>query len=78
LIAIAEKHPQFKPYFMRPAHICPEHFSVSTAILNVLAPSVNVNDLAAVMIDTALNGGEEQTLENHEIVSKSTTLTEQK
>lgn len=78
MIAIAEKHPQFIAYFMRPGHICPEHFSVRTAILDVLAPSVKVKDLAAVMIDTALNGGEEQTLENHESVSKSTTLVEHK
>lgn len=62
---------------MRPAHICPEQFSVSTAILNVLAPSVKVQDLAVVMIETALKGSDEQTLENPEIVKKSTTLIEQ-
>lgn len=63
---------------MRPAHICPEHFSVSTAILNVLAPSVKVRDLAAVMVETALKGSNEQTLENPEIVKRSTTLVEHK
>jgi hypothetical protein len=84
LIEIARKNPQFKAYFMRPAHICPETFNISTAILNVFAPSVKVQDLAAVMVETALRGGDEQTLEHPEIIQKSTTcpeiltLTEQK
>lgn len=76
LIEIVKKNPQFKAYFMRPGRICPETFSISTAILNVLAPSFKVHDFAAIMVETALRGGDEQTLEKSEIILKSTTCPE--
>jgi hypothetical protein len=74
LIAIGEKHPGFKTYIVRPGGILPEDTGVIMAIAGALIPSVKVNALAAVMADIGINGGEEQTLENSEIVKKSTPL----
>lgn len=56
---------------MRPAHIRPENFSPSTAVLNALFPSIKAKELAVVMVDTALNGSEKQTMENIDLLRKS-------
>lgn len=68
---IAEDNPRFHPYFMRPAHIHPETFSVGTAVMNALFPSIKVRELAVVMIDTALNGNDKQVMENADLLRKS-------
>jgi len=74
LIAIAEKHPGFKTYIMRPGGIIAEDAGVVMAVVGALIPSVRVNALAAVMADVGINGGEQQTLENSDIVKNSAPL----
>ncbi|TID14181.1 hypothetical protein E2P81_ATG09060 [Venturia nashicola] len=71
LLKIAGDNPRFTPYFMRPAHIHPEYFTVGTAVMNALFPSIRVKELAMVMVDTALHGNDKQTLENADLLQKS-------
>ncbi|KAE9966940.1 hypothetical protein EG328_008511 [Venturia inaequalis] len=70
LLKIAEENPRFSPYFMRPAHIHPEYFTVGTAVMNAIFPSIRVRELAVVMIDIALNGTDKQTMENADLLTK--------
>ncbi|QDS71311.1 hypothetical protein FKW77_001766 [Venturia effusa] len=71
LLEIAENNPRFKPYFMRPAHIHPEYFTIGTTIMNTLFPAIKVRDLAVAMVDIALKGNDMQTLENADLLRKA-------
>ncbi|KAF2100557.1 hypothetical protein NA57DRAFT_54635 [Rhizodiscina lignyota] len=74
LIDIAKRNSGFETFIMRPAGILPEHPSLSYTIAGAIIPSVKVTELAAVMIDVAVEGAKEQTLENGEIARRGKAL----
>lgn len=64
MIEIARGNDGFETYIMRPGGILPENTSMVMSALASLVPSIRVDQLARVMVAVALNGCEEQTLEN--------------
>jgi hypothetical protein len=71
LFELANKNPTtFEAYAFRPGGVLKENPGPLHLIMNALAPSIYVNDLAAAMIDTALNGNSTLIMENEEISRK--------
>lgn len=56
---------------MRPAAVLPGDGSV---FLSFLLPTVSVRSLAAVMVDLAINGGNEQVVANKVIIERGREL----
>ena len=73
-VAAREQHrATFDTLIVRPAVVLPKEGGTKTAILG-LAPSVNVEELAAVMVDAAVNGSKRQILENEMLKSQGRAL----
>jgi hypothetical protein len=68
LIEFSEKTKGFESYIMRPAGVLPKVSSgVKDAMMGMTLGSIKVDQLAAVLVDTALNGSKVQTMENKEL-----------
>jgi hypothetical protein len=64
LVDIAEGNEGFETFIMRPGGILPADSGGLMNALGAIIPSVKVDHLAKVMIEIALSGSKEQTLEN--------------
>lgn len=57
-------------FIMRPSGVTPKERGVIKSIAASVAPLIRVNELAAAMVDVAVNGGGKQTWENRDLVVK--------
>ncbi|KAH7364803.1 hypothetical protein BKA65DRAFT_447960 [Rhexocercosporidium sp. MPI-PUGE-AT-0058] len=73
LISFAETNEGFESFIARPAFVLSKGNGVKNLVMSLL-PSVGVDALAAVLLDTAINGGNMQTLENAELLRRGREL----
>lgn len=64
---------------MKPGGVLPARFGTALLqrVLSPVLPVIRVDDLAAVMVDLARNGGNEQVVLNQAIVERRAALSEQ-
>ncbi|KIN02328.1 hypothetical protein OIDMADRAFT_53837 [Oidiodendron maius Zn] len=70
-LEFGKQNQHIKTYVVRPAAVLPGDGSV---FLGFLLPTVSVRSLAAVMVDLAINGGNEQVVANKVIIEKGKEL----
>jgi hypothetical protein len=75
MMEFGEKAKGVESFIMRPASVLPK---TSTGIRGTLTGmtlgSIRVDELAAVLVDTAVNGSKTQTIENRELGKKGKEL----
>lgn len=70
----ASKNASFEPAIVRPGGVLPKSPSVFQQASGMLFPNVRVDELAATMIDLALNSKSGELLENAELKSRGAQL----
>jgi hypothetical protein len=70
----AEHMGTFDAFIIRPAAVISSNGGVAWVAASLRAPVVSVQRLAAVMIELALNGGQEKIWENRDLVSRGREL----
>jgi hypothetical protein len=60
----------FEVFITRPSGVTPKDRGVLKSIAAAIVPMIKVDELAAAMLDIAVNGSDQQTLENHDLVVK--------
>jgi len=55
---------------MRPSGVTPKERGVLKSVVAGLVPLIRVNELAAAMLDVAINGAGKQTWENRDLVER--------
>ncbi|KAE9382008.1 hypothetical protein N431DRAFT_491273 [Stipitochalara longipes BDJ] len=70
LLEFGEKSDGFDVYIARPSGVTPKERGVLKSVAAGLVPMIRVNELAAAMLDIAVNGAQKQTLENRDLVSR--------
>lgn len=74
LLALSEKYPGFEVIVERPMGIIKEAPTVREILVGAVFPNVRVNDLAAVMVEAAIEGQDQQVYENKDIARKGKSL----
>lgn len=74
LVNFAKKNPGFESYIARPASVQPKHNGAIMSAVMSLLPSVKVDQLAATLVDLAVNGSDRQTWENGQLATRGSTL----
>jgi len=74
LLDFAQSHPSnFQSYIMRPAGVLTKDTSVKNYLMGFV-PSVRVDELAATMLDVAINGSKMETWENRDLAKRGREL----
>lgn len=63
-------HEGLDVYIMRPSGVTAKDRSLLNSLSATFAPMIRVNELAAAMIDVAVNGGGSKTWDNRDLVSR--------
>lgn len=73
MIEFAAKTANFESYIARPAFVLSKDGGLMGAVMGAL-PSVRVDALASVLIDTAMNGSKLETFENKDLLFRAKEL----
>jgi hypothetical protein len=70
----AKDKKSFETYIARPAGVMAKDSGAVISAIMSLVPSIKVDKLAATLLDTAVNGGQKQTMENGDLVCRGKEL----
>ncbi|KAF8848313.1 hypothetical protein BDZ45DRAFT_606075 [Acephala macrosclerotiorum] len=73
LVDFAQSHSNFQSYIMRPSGVLTKENTIKNYLMGFV-PSVRVDELAATMVDVAINGAKMQTWENGQLAKRGREL----